>query len=216
MYVGKQGDGSDADDGLYILLKEIIDNSVDEFRFGFGKDIVVNLDGNRLSVRDFCRGIDFDRLEHFKEKLVNCKYKTGLAHRTVGASGVGLLIVIALSSETTITSYRRGLMKRITTSRGKIVSIDETQPTKEPDGLLVSFIPDSQIFENYKIRTDYIRDALKIYSVCNPGIRLEFGNETFIAPSGMLNLVNELSGNPDNQRAIHIVDDLCYSFCPGK
>lgn len=209
MYVGKHGDGSDPYDGLYILLKEIIDNSVDEFRLGFGKDIVVNIDGNRLSVRDFGRGIDFDRLKNFKEKLVNSKDKTGLAYWTVGAVGVGLIIVIALSSEATITSYRRGLMKRITTSRGKIVSIDETQPTKEPDGLSVSFIPDSQIFENYKIRTDYIRDAIKVYSVCNPGLRLEFGNETFNAPIGMLNLVNDLSGTPDIQRAIHIVDGLC-------
>ncbi len=216
-YIGKLGDGSEADDGLYILLKEIIDNSVDEFRFGFGKDIVVNLDGNRLSVRDFGRGIDFDMLKHFKEKLVNSKDKTGFAHRTVGLVGVGLNVVIALSSETTITSYQRGLMKRITATRGKIVSIDEAQSTKEPDGLLVSFIPDSQIFENYKIRTDYIRDALKIYSVCNPGLRLEFGNETFSAPSGMLNLVNDLSGNPDKQQAIHIVDDLCdIAFAPAN
>ncbi len=213
VYVGKPGDGSDADDGLYILLKVIINNSVDEFRFGFGKDIVVNLDGNRLSVRDFGRGIDFGRLEHFKEKLVN----TGFAHRTVVLVGVGLTVVITLSSEATITSYRRGLMKRITTSRGKIVYIDETQPTKEPDGLLVSFIPDSQIFENYKIRTDYIREALKVYSVCNPGLKLEFDNETFSAPNGMLNLVNELSGTPDKQRAIHIVDDLCdIAFAPAN
>lgn len=217
MYIGKHGDGSDPDDGLYILLKEIIDNSVDEYRFGYGENIVVNLDGNRLSVRDFGRGIDFDRLESFKEKLVNSKDKTGLSYRTVGEVGVGLNIVIALSSGATITSYRRGLMKRITTSLGKIVSIDETQPTKEPDGLLVSFIPDSQIFKNYKIRTDYVRDALKVYSVCNPGLRLEFGNETFNAPSGMLSLVNDLSGKTDIQGAVHIVDDLCdIAFAPAN
>lgn len=217
MYIGKHGNGSDSDDGLYILLKEVINNSVDEFRFGFGKDIVVNLDGNRLSVRDFGRGIDFDRLEHFKEMLVNSKDKTGFAHRTVGLVGVGLTAVITLSSEATITSYQRGLMKCITTSRGKIVSIDETQSTKEPDGLLVSFIPDSLIFENYKIRTDYIREALKVYSVCNPGLRPKFDNETFSAPSGMLNLVNDLSGTPDIQRAVHIVDDLCdIAFAPAN
>lgn len=219
MYVGKHGDGTEADDGLYILLKEIIDNSVDEYRFCHSEDIIVNLDGDRLTVRDFGRGIDFDRLEHFKEKLVNSKDKTGLPYRnrTDGAVGVGLIIVIALSSETSITSYQRGLMKRITTSRGKIVSIDTTQPTNEPDGLLVSFIPDSQIFENYKIRTDHIRDLLKTYAVCNPGLRLKFGCEAFSAPNGMLSLVNDLSENTNMQEVIHIVDEFCdIAFAPAN
>ncbi|MDE6214861.1 ATP-binding protein [Bacteroides sp.] len=209
MYVGKQGDGSDADDGLYILLKETINNSIDEFRFGYGEDIIVNLDGNKLTVRDFGRGIDFDRLEHFKEKLVNSNDKTGFSHRTVGLDGVGLIVAIALSSESTITSYQGGRMMRITTVRGKVVTIDETQPTNEPDGLSVSFIPDSQIFENYKIRVDYIRNLLKIYSVCNPGMRLRFDNETFYAPDGMLSLANDISGITDGQKAIRIVDNLC-------
>lgn len=217
MYIGKHGDGTEADDGLYILLKEIIDNSVDEYRFCHGKDIIVNLEGDRLTVRDFGRGIDFDRLEHFKEKLVNSGDKTGLSHRTVGLVGVGLTVVMALSSETTITSYRKGLKKRITTSRGKIVSIDRTQPSNEPDGLSVCFIPDSQIFGNYKIRADYVRDLLRIYAVCNPGLRLKFGDETFSAPSGMLSLVNNLSENTDKQGVIHIVDDLCdIAFAPAN
>lgn len=217
MFVGKHGDGSEANDGLYILLKEIIDNSVDEYQICHGKNIIVNLEGDRLTIRDFGRGIDFDRLEHYKEKLVNSKDKTGLPYRTVGAVGVGLIIVMALSSETTITSYRKGLKKRITTSRGKTVSIDEAQLSNEPDGLSVSFIPDSQIFENYKIRADYIRELLKIYAVCNPGLTLKFGDETFSAPSGMLSLVNDLSENTDMQGEIHIVDDLCdIAFAPAN
>lgn len=217
IFVGKHGDDAEADDGLYVLLKEIIDNSVDEYRFCHCKDIIVNLDGDRLNVRDFGRGIDFDRLVHFKEKLVNSKDKTELSYRTVGAVGVGLIIVVALSSETSTTSYQRGLMKRITTSRGKIVSIDEAQPSNEPDGLSVSFIPDSQIFENYKIRTNYIRDLLRIYAVCNPGLRLKFGDETFSAPSGMLSLIHDLSENTNRQGETHIVDDLCdIAFAPAN
>ena len=209
MYVGKHGDGSDADDGLYVLLKEVIDNSIDEYRFGYGKEIVINLEGNRLTVRDYGRGIDFDRLTNFKQSLMNSNDKESLPNKSVGLTGVGFLTVIALSSEATIISYQKELMKRVTTSRGKIVSIEETQSTNEHDGLSLSFIPDNQIFEHYKIRVNYIRNMLKDYAACNPGIMLRFDNDTFYAPDGMLSLVNDLSGNADSHGAIHIVDDLC-------
>lgn len=209
MYVGKCGDGSDAEDGLYVLLKEIINNSVDEYHAGFGKEIIVNIDNKRLTVRDFGRGIDFDRLVHFHQEFVNAKDKIHIAHRAIGLTGVGFITVVALSSEATIISYQNGLLKRITTSQGKIVSIDDTQSTSEPDGLSVSFIPDNQIFENYTIRVDYLRDLLKQYAVCEPGLKLKFGNEVFYAPFGMLNLIEDLSSGSDTQNGIHIVDELC-------
>lgn len=209
MYVGKRGNGSEADDGLYVLVKEIIDNSVDEFREGFGREVTVGLNGNQLTIRDFGRGIDFDRLVNFNQKLVNVNDKNGMFNRSVGRCGFGIAIVNALSSDMIITSYQKGYVKSIITSRGKIISIDETQPTNEPDGLCVSFTPDNEIFIDYAINANYLREMLKVYAVCNPGLRLGFGQESFYAPQGMLDLLESSLGSTHNSKAIHIVDKYC-------
>lgn len=209
MYIGRLGNGFDANDGLYVLLKEIIDNSVDEFRAGFGDDIIIKFDENRLSVRDFGRGIDFDRFEHFPERLISTDDKNHIANKTIGLSGLGLITVVSLSSDMTITGYKKGLMKRIATSRGKTVAIDEAIPTEERDGVSISFIPDNLIFGNYSIQEKHIINLLKQYSVCNPGLRLKFGDMTFHAPDGMKDLLSGIIGSNDSGNLIYIKNERC-------
>lgn len=209
MVVGKIGDGRNEDDGIYVLVKEIINNSVDEFRLGFGKEIIINLNNDSLTIRDFGRGIDFDRLAHFYQKLVNVRDKEGMVNRSVGAFGLGLIIVASLSSEMEITSYQHGLEKTIILSQENNISINEQKNTSEPDGLRVRFTPDNQIFGDYAINANHILEMVKVYAVCNPGLSLKFGRESFYAPQGMLNLLENLVGTDYRSTAVHIVDNIC-------
>lgn len=200
LYVGKLEDGSDADDGLYILLRELIDNSVDEYRAGFGDKIIIDIDNNRFSVRDFGRGLDFDWYEHYFENSID--------KGDVGITCVRLIIVASLSSEMEIISYRSGLMKRVETSRGKVANIDEIVQTNEPDGISISFIPDYHIFKNYSIRIEHIRNLLKQFAICNPKLKLEFCGESFYAPNGMKELITETADKQAIGHILHIQEEL--------
>jgi topoisomerase-4 subunit B len=150
MYIGKLGDGAYADDGIYVLLKEVFDNSVDEFRMGSGSSIDVKIKEGLVSVRDYGRGIPLGKMiDAVSIMNTGGKYDSKAFKKSVGLNGVGTKAVNALSSAFTVQSFREGQVKRAEFSAGKLTSESELQATKEPNGTIVEFVPDTQIFGNY-------------------------------------------------------------------
>ena len=183
MYIGKLGDGSCCEDGMYIMLKEILDSSVKASLNGGGNQISVNLEGNHLSLRSFTHGIPFQEIE----RTILGKYSRGM-YVFKWRPPLEYAIICALSSEMLIESYCYGQMKRILTSCGEITTNEVPIETNEPDGVFISFLPDKSIFGDYNYNADIIRHILYIYSVCNSELRFIFGDEVFYNQKGMLDL----------------------------
>ncbi|MBP3890487.1 MAG: ATP-binding protein, partial [Muribaculaceae bacterium] len=147
MYIGKLGDGSNSDDGIYVLLKEVLDNSIDEYMMGYGKQISVTVTDTTVTVRDYGRGIPLGKLVDASSKMnTGAKYDSAAFKKSVGLNGVGIKAVNALSTSFIITSHRDGKMKRIVYAQGDIVEETDILDTDEPDGTLVQFTPDNTIF----------------------------------------------------------------------
>ena len=192
MYIGKQGDGSHADDGIYILLKEVIDNSIDEYAMGFGKRIEVKLtEDGHCSVRDYGRGIPLGKLDACVSEInTGGKYDTSVFKKSVGLNGVGLKAVNALSSHFFVRACRNGEMKEITYSAAKKLQETEILPTDEQNGTYVEFVPDPTIFENYKFRMEFVETLLNNYSYLNIGLTLVLNGKRFVSKNGLADLLN--------------------------
>ncbi|MBQ7239200.1 MAG: type IIA DNA topoisomerase subunit B [Bacteroidales bacterium] len=199
MYIGKQGDGSHADDGIYILLKEVIDNSIDEYAMGFGKriDVTINEEG-RVSVRDYGRGIPLEALDACVSQInTGGKYDTSVFKKSVGLNGVGLKAVNALSSYFFVRACRLGSKKEIIYQAAKKVEERDIEPTDEQNGTYVEFIPDNKIFENYKYRMEFVETLLSNYSYLNTGLLLSLNGKRFISKNGLADLLNaRMDSNP--------------------
>ncbi len=201
MYIGKLGDGTYADDGIYVLLKEVIDNSIDEFRMKFGSQVDISLDGRTVTVRDYGRGIPHGGMVASVSKMnTGAKYEdNGAFKKSVGLNGVGTKAVNALSSEFTVISYRDGKMKQADFVRGKIINETDLLPTTEKNGTLISFIPDCEpqipqekLFDkNYQYRPEIIENMLRNYSYLNQGLAINFNGQKFVSKNGLLDLLNE-------------------------
>lgn len=180
MYIGKLGDGKSKDDGIYILLKEVIDNSIDEYAMGFGKNIDIKLEDHTLSVRDYGRGIPQGKLVDVVSKMnTGAKYDSSVFQKSVGLNGVGVKAVNALSSSFKVTSYREGKKKSAEFSRGIKISETELIDTNEPNGTLVVFTPDAEIFEKYNFIQEFIETMLRNYTYLNTGLTINFNGERF-------------------------------------
>ena len=192
MYIGKQGDGSHADDGIYILLKEVIDNSIDEYAMGFGKRIEVKLtEDGHCSVRDYGRGIPLGKLDACVSEInTGGKYDTSVFKKSVGLNGVGLKAVNALSTHFFVRACRNGEMKEITYSAAKKLKETEILPTDEQNGTYVEFVPDPTIFENYKFRMEFVETLLNNYSYLNIGLTLVLNGKRFVSKNGLADLLN--------------------------
>jgi topoisomerase-4 subunit B len=191
MYVGKLGDGTSHDDGIYVLLKEVIDNSIDEFVMGCGKKIVITISENKeVSVRDFGRGIPLGKVTDVSSKMnTGAKYESGAFINTVGLNGVGIKAVNALSSLFEITSFRNGQYAKARFCRG--VLLDEEQGSSdETNGTLVVFVPDETLFGAFDFNNDYIELMLKNYSFLNAGLTLTFNGASYCSQNGLLDLLN--------------------------
>ena len=152
MYIGKLGDGRSADDGIYVLLKEVIDNCIDEFTMGFGKRVDVEIKDKTVSVRDYGRGIPLGKVVDVVSKInTGAKYDSRVFQKSVGLNGVGTKAVNALSEYFKVTSYREGKQKTAEFERGKLVKDEKEQKTAEENGTEVTFVPDEKIFRNYLI-----------------------------------------------------------------
>lgn len=192
MYIGKLGDGTYPDDGVYVLLKEVLDNSIDEFRMGNGNTIQVTVKDGTVRIRDFGRGIPLGKMVDAVSVMnTGGKYDSKAFKKSVGLNGVGTKAVNALSAQFMVESYREGEMKHAEFSKGKITSESPLQKTSESNGTLVEFVPDNTIFTNYKYREDYIETMLRNYAYLNTGLAIIFNGKRFYSKNGLLDLLNE-------------------------
>ena len=198
MYIGKLGDGSSADDGIYILLKEVIDNSIDEFVMGAGKQIEVRIEDNKVSVRDFGRGIPLGKVVDVVSKMnTGGKYDSRAFKKSVGLNGVGTKAVNALSSYFYVASVRDGQRKSATFSLGVLQEESPLEASSEKRGTLVEFVPDGTIFKNYKFRSEYVVRMLKNYTYLNPGLVIVYNGEKFFSENGLEDLLKEDNNEED-------------------
>lgn len=192
MYIGKLGDGSSADDGIYILLKEVLDNSIDEYVMGAGKTIEVAIQGNRVTVRDYGRGIPLGKVVDVVSKMnTGGKYDSRAFKKSVGLNGVGTKAVNALSSFFKVESTRDGKSASAEFSEGNLQNEDIVDETSRRKGTKVSFVPDETIFKNFKYRNEYIIRMLKNYVYLNPGLTIVFNGEKYFSENGLKDLLDD-------------------------
>ena len=205
MYIGKLGDGSHADDGIYVLLKEVLDNALDEHMMGFGKQIVVEISSEVVSVRDYGRGIPLDKVKNVSSKMnTGGKYDSKAFKKSVGLNGVGIKAVNALSSSFFIQSYRDGMSNSVSYACGEVVSESGLMPTDEPNGTLVQFSPDGTIFKNYAYREELIEPLLKNYVFLNTGLTILLNGRKFHSRNGLVDLLNEYMTTEPLYPIIHL------------
>ncbi len=204
MYIGKLGDGSSPDDGIYILIKEVIDNSVDEFVMGAGKTINVAIEENKVMVRDYGRGIPLGKLIEVVSKMnTGGKYDSRAFKKTVGLNGVGTKAVNALSEHFKVQAYREGKTKWAIFNKGELIQESDLEATTERNGTYVEFIPDSEIFPKYKFRTEYPEKLFKNYIYLNTGLSIRFNGEKYHSENGLKDLLSE--NIPETDRRYPII-----------
>jgi len=205
MYIGKLGDGSSKDDGIYILLKEVLDNSVDEYMMGFGKEIEITIDENLVSVRDFGRGIPLGKLKEVASRMnTGAKYDSKVFKKSVGLNGVGIKAVNALSSQFTIKAYRDGIVKAVYFSEGNIVDESGEEKSIEKNGTLVQFVPDGKLFGNYRFIEDYIESLVRNYIYLNAGLVIKINGKKYVSKNGLLDLLDENMSSEGLYPIIHL------------
>ena len=198
MYIGKLGDGSSADDGIYILLKEVLDNSIDEFVMGAGKTIEISIQGSKVIVRDLGRGIPLGKVVDVVSKMnTGGKYDSRAFKKSVGLNGVGTKAVNALSSFFRVESTRDGKSASAEFSSGVLNNQDLLDDTTRRKGTKVSFVPDEVIFKNYKYRNEYVARMLKNYVYLNPGLTILFNGEKFFSENGLKDLLEDNTNATD-------------------
>lgn len=202
MYIGRIGTGAHYDDGCYILLKEVIDNAIDEFIMGFGKQVEIKVEGNRVRVRDFGRGIPLGKVVDCVSQInTGAKYNNEVFQFSVGLNGVGTKAVNALAKDFTVRSHRDGEFAEATFKQGKLKK-ENRGKTTEPNGTLVEFEPDPTIFKDSEFRPEFIEKRLRHYSYLNSGLRLIYNGTEFVSRRGLMDLVLEdLAG--DNAEPIY-------------
>lgn len=192
MYIGKLGDGTNSDDGIYVLLKEVLDNAIDEYMMGFGKQITVEVTESMVTVRDYGRGIPLNKVVDVSSKMnTGAKYDSKAFKKSVGLNGVGIKAVNALSTEFYIESVRDGQCKCVSFAQGEIVTESEIKPSDQPNGTLVRFVPDKSIFRDYIYRDEFIIPLLKNYTFLNTGLAIIFNGKRFISRNGLVDLLKE-------------------------
>ena len=193
MYIGKLGDGSHSDDGIYVILKEVIDNSIDEFAMGFGKQIVVNItDDGTVEVRDYGRGIPLESVVDVSSKMnTGAKYDSDAFKKSVGLNGVGMKATNALSTYFEISSCRNGEKKKVCYSRGEITDDCPICPTDEENGTYVKFVPDKDIFLNSKYNDEFVETMMKNYSFLNTGLTIVYNGRRIHSRNGLVDLLRE-------------------------
>ena len=197
MYIGKLGDGTSADDGIYILLKEILDNSIDEFVMGVGKRIDVTIADGEVTIRDYGRGIPLGKVVDVVSKInTGAKYDSKAFKKSVGLNGVGAKAVNALSTDFTVQAFREGETKLARFEYGELVEDPAVQASTDRNGTKVSFRPDPEIFMNYRFVLEYVEKMMWNYAYLNPGLSLYLNKEKFYSENGLKDLLQDnLDGN---------------------
>ena len=192
MYIGRLGDGSLAEDGIYVLLKEVIDNSIDEFKMNAGKRIEIDIeDGLRVRVRDYGRGIPQGKLIEAVSVLnTGGKYDSKAFKKSVGLNGVGVKAVNALSTHFEVRSYREGQVRKATFELGKLKT-DTTEPTDDENGTYIWFEPDNTMFKNYHFRDEIVETMLRNYTYLNTGLTIMYNGRRILSRNGLEDLLND-------------------------
>lgn len=218
MYIGKLGDGSSQDDGIYVLLKEVMDNAVDEYMMGFGKKIDVSINGREVRVRDYGRGIPLGKvLDAVSRMNTGAKYDSKAFKKSVGLNGVGVKAVNALSSKFIIRSVRDGQVKVSEFEHGITVMDHPQQPTTEDNGVEVIFQPDEEMFGNYFYISEYVDTMLRNYVYLNSGLVINFNGTKFFSKNGLADLLNENMGKEGLYPLVHLRgEDIELAFTHGQ
>jgi topoisomerase-4 subunit B len=200
MYIGKLGDGSAPDDGIYVLMKEVIDNCIDEHTMGYGKQIEIGIVGKEVTIRDYGRGIPLGKIVDVVSKInTGAKYDSKAFQKSVGLNGVGTKAVNALSEDFLVTAFREGKQRTATFKKGVLVSETKEAKTTEANGTLVVFTPDSTMFKNFHYIHEYIDGQLWNYCYLNAGLSIVFNEKKYVSKNGLLDLL-ERKTNPDELR----------------
>ena len=219
MYIGKLGDGSSPDDGIYVLLKEVLDNAIDEYVMGHGKVVEITLRDGEMWVRDYGRGIPLGKLMDCAAKInTGAKYDSEAFKKSVGLNGVGIKAVNALSESFNIQAFRDGKTSDLAFCRGELTK-DCKRPYKsvEPDGTELGFRPDPQIFPKYVYQEEYLEKMFRYYSYLNTGLTLKFNGKSFKSKNGLLDLLNENISDEPRYPVAHLSgDDIEIAFTHGQ
>ena len=211
MYIGKLGDGSAADDGIYILLKEVIDNSIDEYVMGFGKQIDITIEEGQVLVRDYGRGIPLGKVVDCVSKInTGGKYDSKAFKKSVGLNGVGTKAVNALSNYFKVQAFRDGKTKMATFNQGEIIEDLKVKKTDEPNGTLIVFEPDDHIFRHYRFRREFLETQLWNYAYLNAGLKINYNGQSMYSRKGLYDLLSKrTAGEADTLRypIIHLIDE---------
>ena len=200
MYIGKLGDGSSPDDGIYVLLKEVIDNCIDEHTMGYGKQIEIQIEKGGVTVRDYGRGIPMGKLVDVVSKInTGAKYDSNVFQKAVGLNGVGTKAVNALSKSFRVTSFREGKEKSAEFEKGVLLKENKEVASKESNGTLVQFIPDETVFKNYHFLYEYIENQVWNYCYLNAGLAIVLNGKKYISKNGLLDLLQRKT-NEDELR----------------
>lgn len=214
MYIGRLGDGSIAEDGIYVLLKEVVDNSIDEFRMNMGKRIEVDMEDHlRVSVRDYGRGIPQGKLVEAVSVLnTGGKYDSKAFKKSVGLNGVGIKAVNALSLHFEVKSFRDGKVRHLTFERGELQS-DITEDTEDENGTYIFFEPDATLFKNYSFHDDFIETMLRNYTYLNTGLAIMYNGRRILSRNGLEDLLNDTMTNDGIYPIIHLKgEDIEIAF----
>jgi len=198
MYIGKLGDGSAVDDGIYVLVKEVVDNCIDEFVMGHGKKIIIKLKDGAVTVRDFGRGIPLGKVVDVVSKMnTGGKYDSKAFKKSVGLNGVGSKAVNALSNYFIVEAYREGEVKRAEFEQGTLILVNEISATTEPNGTYVKFMPDSTVFKNFQFKQPYLEKLFMNYCYLNRGLTINLNNKQFSSKNGLKDLLEDnMDGDP--------------------
>ena len=200
MYIGKLGDGSSPDDGIYVLVKEVMDNCIDEFTMGHGKNIEIKIEGKTVTVRDYGRGIPLGKVVDVVSKInTGAKYDSKAFQKSVGLNGVGTKAVNALSNYFKVASVREGKIKEAEFERGVLIKEYKENKTDLDNGTLVTFIPDDSIFKNFNFRPEFLEEQIWNYCFLNAGLRIVFNGKSYVSKNGLLDLL-ERKTNADELR----------------
>jgi topoisomerase-4 subunit B len=200
MYIGKLGDGTAPDDGIYVLIKEVIDNCIDEHTMGYGKQVEISIHDKTVTIRDYGRGIPLGKIVDVVSKInTGAKYDSKAFQKSVGLNGVGTKAVNALSDDFEVTAFRDGKQKSASFKRGQLIEETKETKTTESNGTLVVFTPDATIFKNYHFIYEYIESQLWNYCYLNAGLVIHFNDKKFVSKNGLLDLL-ERKTNPDELR----------------
>jgi topoisomerase-4 subunit B len=196
MYIGRVGDGSDCDDGIYVLLKEVVDNAVDEFIMGYGDRILVTIDGPVVTVRDFGRGIPLGKVVECVSRInTGAKYSDDVFQFSVGLNGIGAKAVNALSQSFLVRSFRDGVCAGAVFERGRLLEEQRGKSPQEPDGTFIRFEPDPEIFGKVLFSEEHLIRRMQLYSYLNAGLRIEYNGRLFLSRNGLLDLLRDEAGD---------------------